>query len=912
MSRPKFFAPEVLQTSSMDCGPAALKSILEGLGIQASYGRLREACHTRVSGTSINDIEDFVVGLGIKAEQVMVPAEHLWHRASPHERALVVTRLPSGAAHFVVLWTFLGPWVQVMDPAKGRRWLKRAAFESELFHHELNVATDDWRDWSGGDEFRAVLEHRLASLNIAEPSRSELLAGAAFDSWLGTAALDAAVRLVHFVGERERRSSGEDNRRLLDALIQSEMSGQRVIPKRFWSVGPEPLPADESCSLQVPMRGVVMLRFPEGANDVVESAGIDSAPHLRALQEEASERKPLGELLRPLHEVERLVKALLLIALLGVTVGTVLEVVLYRGFLTSSAVLSLEQRAMFCTMVLGLAVLILALEVPLTSAMLHLGRRVEVEFQRRIRTKLPRLGDRYFHSRLVSDMAERCHSIFRLRTFGPQLAQTVRLLMQVVLLGVAVVLLSGGNWWAVVLLTGTAILLPLLVSRLLKEAEIRRRTLGGSLSRFYLDALAGGRAVRAHGANDTINREHERLLVDWVRAGYRFASTAALMESFQLAVGFGLTVLLVVLASQTTNSVANLLLLAYWALAISTIGRQLSAQSSQYQRLFGIVRRLIEPITAQEEEPERSSQPGERSLQQPEQELAGVSIQLERVSVVVSGRTLLKSVSLSVAPGESLAVVGRSGAGKSTFISVLLGFHRAASGAAYVDGAPLDQEAISRLRRETVWIDPTIFLFNRSLRENLTYGRIGGITAGAMAEDVVTESSLSSRGADLVAALRDSGLDSVVERLPEGLATKLRSHGSRLSGGETQRVRVARGLAAPVQSVRLVVLDEAFRGLEKTLRERTLARIRERYPSATLVCVTHDLELARSLGRVVLFDGGQLVQDVRLSEGDGPPAGSLLQELEADAEAVGRTLWQSSAWRHMKVDGGLLTSDESS
>ena len=73
----KFFAPEVVQTSAMDCGPAALKCLLDGYGIPVSYGRLREACQTNVDGTSINTLEDVAVQLGLDAEQIMIPADHL-------------------------------------------------------------------------------------------------------------------------------------------------------------------------------------------------------------------------------------------------------------------------------------------------------------------------------------------------------------------------------------------------------------------------------------------------------------------------------------------------------------------------------------------------------------------------------------------------------------------------------------------------------------------------------------------------------------------------------------------------------------------------------------------------------------------------------------------------------------------
>src|SRR6476646_1788117 len=102
-SRRRLFVPEVVQTSAMDCGPASLKCLLEGFGISASYGRLREACQTDVDGTSIDTLEDIASQLGLKAEQVMTPADHLLLPEAGLLPALVVVTT-SGVSHFVVVW----------------------------------------------------------------------------------------------------------------------------------------------------------------------------------------------------------------------------------------------------------------------------------------------------------------------------------------------------------------------------------------------------------------------------------------------------------------------------------------------------------------------------------------------------------------------------------------------------------------------------------------------------------------------------------------------------------------------------------------------------------------------------------------------------------------------------------------
>ena len=130
----------MIQTSALDCGPAALKCLLEGFGVSVSYGRLREACQTSVDGTSIDALENVAQSLGLDAEQVMMPVDHLLLEESESLPALVVVRLPSGITHFVVVWRVHGDWVQVMDPGRGRRWARRASFLRDVYTHSLAAA----------------------------------------------------------------------------------------------------------------------------------------------------------------------------------------------------------------------------------------------------------------------------------------------------------------------------------------------------------------------------------------------------------------------------------------------------------------------------------------------------------------------------------------------------------------------------------------------------------------------------------------------------------------------------------------------------------------------------------------------------------------------------------------------------
>src|SRR5262245_60489668 len=194
-TRRRILAPDIVQTSAMDCGPAALKCLLAGFGIQVSYGRLREACQTDVDGTSIDTLEEVAAQLGLDAEQIMVPVDHVLLPEARLLPAIVVVRLPNGITHFVVAWRRHGPFVQIMDPGTGRRWTSCRQFLEEVYIHEIPVPATSWLEWAGSDEFRRALGRRLEILGVAR-SAELIHAGLRNPEWRSIAALDATTRMV--------------------------------------------------------------------------------------------------------------------------------------------------------------------------------------------------------------------------------------------------------------------------------------------------------------------------------------------------------------------------------------------------------------------------------------------------------------------------------------------------------------------------------------------------------------------------------------------------------------------------------------------------------------------------------------------------------------------------------------------
>jgi ATP-binding cassette subfamily B protein len=568
--------------------------------------------------------------------------------------------------------------------------------------------------------------------------------------------------------------------------------------------------------------------------------------------------------------------------------GLVFEGLLLRGVLDVGHDLGLvEQRILAVVALIAFVALMTLAELGTARGLSRLGRRLEVRFRAALGAKIPRLNDRYFHSRPVSDMADRGHKIQQLRLLPPLAGQALRAALALGMTAAAIAWAEPADAPIAVAAAVLAVAVPVAFNPLLQGLDLRVRTHEGALGRFYLDALLGQAAARAHGAERAVLREHEGLLVEWHRAGRLLLRWAVVAEGFQAAVGFGLAGWLVLRDADRAAASGGTLLLAYWALSIPLIGAELALLARQYPLHRSTTLRLLEPLGAPEEEDPGVGGPDIAPAAR-DAEPAGVAVAFEAVSVRAAGHTILEAVDLRLGGGSHVAIVGPSGAGKSSLVGLLLGWHRAATGRVLIDGAPLDAACLAGLREETAWVDPSVQLWDRSLLENLRYGTPPD--AGAALGEV-------QRAADLFDVLR---------RLPEGLRTRLGDGGGLVSGGEGQLVRLARALSRP--RARLVVLDEPFRGLDRERRRCLLSRVRRRFRRSTLLCVTHDVRETVEFDRVLVVESGRVVED-------GPPgslaadSGSRFRALLDAEEAVRAGLWDGPGWTRLRVDAGRVVCD---
>jgi len=894
----RLLVPEVVQTSAMDCGPAALKCLLEGFGISVSYGRLREACQTDVDGTSIDTMEEVAVQLGLEAEQIMVPPDYVLQTEAEALPAIVVVCLANGVTHFVVAWRRHRRVVQVMDPGTGRRWPSCEHFLDSLYVHTTRVAPVTWREWAASEKFLTPLQRKLAELGLAHDTIGGLVdAALAQPGWRPLAALEAATRTLEAIVASGGMRPGREIERILQHLLgktHDEIDDEhRLLPPNYWSV--RAAPSGPNGEEQVFFRGAVLVHVKgarrEGrvpAKETPEPRTIPAlSPELIAALEEPPSR-PGRELFRLLRADGILSPAAITGALFLATVGVMVQALLFRSLLDMAQEFGLtgQRLAAMGTLLVFVAALLL-LEFPMTSGLLRMGRQLESRLRIAFLKKIPRLGDRYFHSRLNSDMAERSHSIHRIRLLPDLGGELLRSTFELILTAGGIIWLDPASAPCALVAAALALFLPLLAQPMLAERDMRLRNHGGALSRFYLDSLRGLVPLRTHRAERALRREHESLLGEWARAGFGLQRLVVGVEAVQFFVGFGLAAWLLLDYTSRVGESGGVLLLIYWALNLPALGQDVAQIAWRYPILRNTTLRLLEPLGAPEEKEKGIARPLSVSMPQAVNKAVtdSVSINFQNVSVRVSGHIILQDVNLSFDAGSHVAIVGPSGAGKSSLVGILLGWHQPATGRVLVDQAPLDAACLERLRQETAWVDPAVQLWNQSLFDNLQYG--------APADCLPT--------AEL---MEEAELRELLPKLSDGLQTELGESGALVSGGEGQRVRLGRAMLKP--GVRLAILDEPFRGLAREQRRLLLSRARKHWQDATLLCVTHDVGETMTFPRVLVVEAGRIVEDGKPADLARQTDSRYRSLLEAEEE-VRAGLWSSDTWRRLRLESGRLT-----
>ncbi|MBI1290071.1 ATP-binding cassette domain-containing protein [bacterium] len=206
-----------------------------------------------------------------------------------------------------------------------------------------------------------------------------------------------------------------------------------------------------------------------------------------------------------------------------------------------------------------------------------------------------------------------------------------------------------------------------------------------------------------------------------------------------------------------------------------------------------------------------------------------------------SERTIMDGLNLSVQPHQRVALVGESGAGKTTFIKLLLGLYKTTAGQIMVDGHDLASVNLRSLRRQVGIVTQETFLFNGTILQNLTHGLGENVDLARVEE-----------------AARQANAHDFITALDRGYETEIGDRGLRLSGGQKQRIAIARAL---LRNPRLLILDEATSALDSESERAVQEALERLMVGRTTFVIAHRLSTVRTADRILVFDRGRIVED---------------------------------------------------
>ncbi|MEY1661803.1 lipid A export permease/ATP-binding protein MsbA [Isoalcanivorax beigongshangi] len=393
------------------------------------------------------------------------------------------------------------------------------------------------------------------------------------------------------------------------------------------------------------------------------------------------------------------------------------------------------------------------------------------------------------------------------------------------------------NWKLTLILFTVGPIIGLLVnymSRRFRAISRRIQTSMGSITQFLSEAIEGNQAVKIFSgqkleeerfeyASRRFQKQHVKLEVSKV--------TSTVTVQFVVSMGIGVITYLYIRVMGEAISVGEFLAFIAAVALIQKPIKQLTDVNAKIQRgvtgaasTFELMDRPLEPDT------------GTRPL-----ERAQGALEFRNVTFGYSpDAPVVQDLSFTVKPGETVALVGRSGAGKSTIATLIPRFYDPDQGEILLDGQPLTDYRLQDLRRQIAMVTQKVVLFNDNVRNNIAYGELRGIS-----------------DEQIIAAARDAYAWNFIEELEQGLDTQIGQDGTQLSGGQRQRLAIARAL---LKDAPLLIMDEATSALDNESEHYIQQALEQVMANRTTLVIAHRLSTIEKADRILVLDQGRLVE----------------------------------------------------
>ena len=383
-----------------------------------------------------------------------------------------------------------------------------------------------------------------------------------------------------------------------------------------------------------------------------------------------------------------------------------------------------------------------------------------------------------------------------------------------------------------------------------------------NLSTFVQEAFSGIRVIKAFDREEDVNLQFEKESTDYKNKSLKLAFVQAVFFPLIMSL-IGLSVILTIYiggvevfnGSISTGVIAEFIiyvnLLTWPVAALGWITSIIQQAAASQKRINEFLEKKTDII----------------STENLEKNLAG-TIEFENVDFIYpdSGIHALKNISFKVNQGESVAIIGNTGAGKSTLANLICRMYDISSGSLKIDGKSIQKYDLSCLRSQIGFVPQDVFLFSDSIRNNIAFGNPG------MNEEKIIQ---AAKDADLLNNIAD---------LPNGFDTRVGERGITLSGGQKQRVSIARAVA---REPKILILDDALSAVDTKTENTILEAMAKIMKGRTSLIISHRVSSAKLASKIIVLLNGSIIEQGShedLLEKNGAYKGIYDQQLAQDKE----------------------------